>query len=193
MQDTSNRINPLATAAAASVVVASLTATAFFAGWIPGAMGQSSATGTPPATAATARIGSATHTAAAAAKSVKPATSTGATRVAAGANLGRIESIAPVTIKGQASGVGAVAGGVGGALLGNTMGQGNGRTVMTVLGAAGGALAGNEVEKNIKRETRYDVVVRMDDGSQRTVRLGTPTEFRSGDRVRVEDGRLLPA
>lgn len=184
------RSNPLVGIAAVSVVVASITAAGFFTGLIPGARGQADGPAplatTPTAAATTNRPATRVATPAAAGKASQPP-------VAVNANLGRVESVVPVEIKGQASGVGAVAGGVGGALLGSTMGQGNGKTAMTVLGAAGGALAGNEVEKTMKKEVRYDVAVRMDDGSRRTIRLATPPDYRAGDRVRVDNNRIQPA
>jgi outer membrane lipoprotein SlyB len=59
---------------------------------------------------------------------------------------------------------------------------------MTILGAVGGGLAGNEIEKNVRKETVYEVRVRMDDGSVRTLTQKTaPTP---GTRVTV-DGNAL--
>jgi outer membrane lipoprotein SlyB len=99
-------------------------------------------------------------------------------------SCGRIESVRAVEVKGQASGIGAVAGGVGGALLGNQLGRGDGRTVMTVAGGVGGAIAGNEIEKHAKRKAGYRVNVRMDDGSLRSIETGAA--FAVGERVRVK-------
>ncbi len=83
------------------------------------------------------------------------------------ASCGTVASVTPVTREGQGSGVGVVAGGVVGAVLGNQVGQGNGRTAATILGAVGGGWAGNKIEKNVKKSTVYAVRVRMDDGSAR--------------------------
>jgi outer membrane lipoprotein SlyB len=103
-------------------------------------------------------------------------------------HCGVIEDVRQVTVKGKGSGVGAVAGGVLGGAVGNQMGHGNGRTAMTVLGAIGGGVAGHEVEKYARRETVYDVRVRMDDGSVRTFQQKTaPT---AGARVTVEGHTL---
>ena len=57
-----------------------------------------------------------------------------------------------------------------GGVVGNQMGGGSGKTAMTVLGAIGGGLAGNEIEKRTKASTAFDVQVRMEDGTVRTVR-----------------------
>lgn len=84
-------------------------------------------------------------------------------------SCGVVESVQAVQHKGQGTGVGAVAGGVVGGLLGNQMGGGNGKTAMTVLGAVGGGFAGNEIEKRARSETVYNVKVRMEDGTLRTV------------------------
>ena len=62
---------------------------------------------------------------------------------------------------------------------------------MTVLGAVGGGMAGHEIEKRSKSETMYEVRVRMDDGSLRTVTQKTqPTP---GSRVVVDGEKLRQA
>lgn len=104
------------------------------------------------------------------------------------ANCGAVESVTPVQRAGQGSGVGVVAGGVLGAIVGNQVGGGSGRTAATVLGALGGGYAGNQVEKNIKKETVYQVRVRMEDGSVRTLEQATAPAL--GARVTV-DGNAL--
>lgn len=85
-------------------------------------------------------------------------------------------------------GVGTVAGGVLGAVLGNQVGGGSGRTAATVLGAAGGAYAGNAVEKNMKKVTVYETRVRMNDGTYRTIEQGSA--IASGTRVHVEGNSI---
>ena len=105
-------------------------------------------------------------------------------------DCGVIESVQAVTRKGEASGVGAVAGGVLGAVVGNQMGRGNGRKAMTVLGAVGGGVAGNEIEKRQKSTTSHEVTVRMDDGTVRTIEQATAP--RTGERVTVEGNKLRP-
>lgn len=97
-----------------------------------------------------------------------------------------------MTRRGEATGLGAVAGGVVGAAVGNQIGKGNGRTAMTVLGAVGGGVAGHEVEKRARRHTIHEVRVRMDDGSLRTIEQGEPSA-QAGDRVVVQGNTLRPA
>jgi outer membrane lipoprotein SlyB len=104
-------------------------------------------------------------------------------------SCGVVDSVVAVQRKGEGSGAGAVVGGVLGGVVGNQMGGGSGKTAMTVLGAIGGGVAGNEVEKRAKAETVYQVRVRMDDGSKRTVTFGSAA-FKTGDRVSVDGDNL---
>lgn len=105
---------------------------------------------------------------------------------------GVVESVRVLQRAGEGSGLGAVAGGVVGGILGNQVGGGSGRTAMTVVGAGAGAYAGHELEKNMNKKIRYQVRVRMDDGSQRTFTTSR-AEFDVGQRVQVRDRRLVPA
>ncbi len=116
------------------------------------------------------------------------------------ADCGTVESVTPVQRQGQVNGVavgnttvglGTVAGGVIGGLLGNQVGGGNGKTAMTVLGAAGGAFAGNKIEQNMKKVTVYQVRVRMNDGSTRNVEVSSSVPV--GSRVIVEGNNLRMA
>ncbi len=115
-------------------------------------------------------------------------------------NCGSIESVTPVerTTKADGPGVGAVGGGVLGAVIGNQMGQGNGKTVATILGAIGGGFAGNAIEKNMKKETVYQVGVRMDDGSRRTIEVAQAPAVGSkvtvdGSSIRSNEGGVYRA
>jgi len=117
-------------------------------------------------------------------------TSRQAYAAAACTQCGTVEAVHAVKVKGQGSGVGAVAGGVLGGALANQMGHGNGKAALTVLGAVGGAFGGNEVEKHVRATTAYDVTVRMQDGSVRTVRQQSAPAI--GERVLVEGDTLRP-
>ena len=97
---------------------------------------------------------------------------------------GVVESVNPVKVEGQVNGVGALAGGATGALVGNRIAGGNNRTLGGVVGAVGGGLIGNAIEKHKRQTTVYDVSVRMQDGSLRTVRESTSPAI--GEKVRVE-------
>jgi outer membrane lipoprotein SlyB len=82
---------------------------------------------------------------------------------------GIVEMVTPVQRKGEATGLGAVAGGVLGGVVGHQIGGGNGRKAMTLLGAVGGGLAGNEIEKRQRSTTAYQLKIRMADGSTRSL------------------------
>lgn len=104
---------------------------------------------------------------------------------------GRVVAITPVQTEKPASGLGAVGGAVVGGLLGNQVGKGNGRIVGTVVGAAAGGFAGNEVEKYVRKDTQYQVRVRMDDGTQRTFTYQSAPGVQVGERVRMQNGELI--
>lgn len=106
------------------------------------------------------------------------------------ADCATVTAVTPIEREGQASGTGAVAGGVLGAVVGNQIGQGQGKDVATILGAIGGGIAGNQMEKKMKKVTVYQVELRMDDGSRRTLELAEPAAV--GARVRVNGSALSP-
>jgi outer membrane lipoprotein SlyB len=106
-------------------------------------------------------------------------------------SCGVVRAVDAVKVKGKSSGGGLVVGGVVGGLLGNQIGHGSGRTLATVAGAAGGAYAGNEIEKNSKSHTVWKVRVEMDHGEARTFSYPRRPDLYSGDRVRVERGKLM--
>jgi outer membrane lipoprotein SlyB len=105
-------------------------------------------------------------------------------------NCGTVRAVTAVQRDGTASGGGVIAGGVLGALVGNQVGDGNGKTLATILGAVGGGVAGNAVEKKMKKVTVYQVLVRMEDGSTRSVEQASPPSI--GDKV-IVDGSTLQA
>lgn len=107
------------------------------------------------------------------------------------AGCGTIDSIHVVEMPGEASGGGMIVGGLLGGLIGHQVGSGRGNTAATIVGAAGGAYAGHQVEKNMHKRMRYDVNVRMDDGTWHMFNYDVEPGFRTGDRVRWADGRLL--
>lgn len=105
---------------------------------------------------------------------------------------GEIYAITPVAQKGQGSGLGAIAGGIVGGLLGNQVGRGTGRDLATIGGAVGGAFAGNAVEQNARSQTVYDVTVRYLDGGTEVFRENLRPVWQIGDKVRVENGQIVP-
>ncbi|WP_367848863.1 glycine zipper 2TM domain-containing protein [Rhodoferax sp. WC2427] len=105
-------------------------------------------------------------------------------------NCGVVESTREITTAAPGSGVGAVGGAVVGGVLGHQVGGGRGRDVATVLGALGGAFAGNHIEGQVKASHSYEIVVRLDDGSTRTLHQSAQPAWQAGDRVKVVNGAL---
>ena len=104
---------------------------------------------------------------------------------------GAVESIRYVEEAGKTSGVGMVAGGLVGGVLGHQIGSGRGNTVATIAGAAGGAYAGNAIEKNKKKTGHYEVTVRLDSGKFQTVSSSSAPTVKEGERVKIVDGNRL--
>ncbi len=114
-----------------------------------------------------------------------PAAVAAATAVAAPAcdGCGVVASVTRLKVKGEPNYIGAIAGGVAGAALGNQVGKGSGNTAATILGAVGGAVAGREIEKRVNTDTRFEVVVRLDNGTTRTVSYDTDPGLAAGAKV----------
>ena len=106
-------------------------------------------------------------------------------------DCGTVTDVKTIKKEGEGSGVGAVAGGVLGGVIGHQIGSGRGNTAATVAGAAGGAYVGHQVEKNQKSTTSYQVLIKMDDGKNRTFNFSNPTSYRAGDKVKVVDNKLV--
>ena len=96
-----------------------------------------------------------------------------------------VQAVNAVQVDGEGRVLGTVAGGVLGAVVGSQFGKGDGRTAAGVAGAVGGALLGREIQRRNNERTQYEVLVRMNDGQQRTVVYADPPPFRAGDTVRV--------
>lgn len=112
-----------------------------------------------------------------------------ATAPAVDPSVATVLAVERVEEKPDGSGVGVVGGGVVGGVLGNQVGGGNGKKAMTVLGAIGGAVAGNAIEKKVRSVIRYDVTVRLADGSTRVLRYPEQPSFGAGDRIRIDPSR----
>jgi outer membrane lipoprotein SlyB len=106
-------------------------------------------------------------------------------------NCGVITAIRTVEQAGEGSGLGAIAGGVVGGLLGHQVGGGTGKDIATIAGAVGGGYAGHQIEKKVKTAKHYEITVRMDDGSSRTMVQETAPAFAIGDKVKIIDGALV--
>ena len=207
-QATSNKLHPLLWVAAVAVIILSAAGVAAIFGVIP-TVGSSSkqaepVAAVPTAPAATAKPAEqppARKVAAAKPAETKPAqkSATQPTQVAAQpapapaicVNCGTIESVTEKTQKGEGTGIGAVAGGVAGAVLGSQVGKGGGKTAATVIGGVGGAVAGHQAERYIRKTTKWEIIVRMEDGTAREFDVDTQPVWRIGDKVKIDNNVIM--
>lgn len=178
---------PALVIAAISVTLFSLLGIAALTGIMPSAHSTPQAAVTGKAAPAEKSARTAT-----APKTTSAATSTAQHAAASCTGCGMVESVATVERPASTTGVGAVAGGLTGALLGNQIGRGNGRTVMTLAGGAGGAYLGNKVEQNTRRVSSYKIVVRMENGNQRTVYQTEAPNVAVGGQVQIVGNAVVP-
>jgi outer membrane lipoprotein SlyB len=106
------------------------------------------------------------------------------------ANCGVVEAVIETTRPGEGSGIGIAGGALGGAVVGKQFGKGHGQDLLAVLGAVGGAIAGNQIEKSVRATKVYEVRVRMEDGSVKSVNQTTAPTWRNGDHVKVDGGSI---
>jgi len=199
-------IHPLIAVAAASVIIASLVGVAAITGLFPKSDSMpapaAAEKNTPPAattpTAPATKRSRSEHPASAAAttNNHQQTTQTAQATPAASTdpvctNCGKVLRVRTIEVAAKPSGIGVVAGAVLGGVLGNQVGGGSGKTLATVAGAAAGGYAGNEVEKRTRKTSSYEVDVRMDDGSTRTVAFETQPNWQAGDRVKIVNGALV--
>ena len=104
-------------------------------------------------------------------------------------DCGVVVAVKVIEVKGKGTGVGAVVGGVAGAVVGH--GISDGKDAGTLIGAAGGAIAGHEIERHARATKRYQVQVRMSDGTLKTVTSATQPTWKAGDPVRLQNGKLF--
>ncbi len=89
-------------------------------------------------------------------------------------------------------GAGAVLGGAIGAVIGRQIGgSSDARSAATLVGAVVGAIAGHHLEKGQRGDERLRVSVQLDSGQSVTVEQEMNSELRIGDRVRVENNRIV--
>ena len=108
------------------------------------------------------------------------------------ANCGVVESINVVEVNGDGSYLGKIAGGLAGVVIGSQIGSGRGTTAAEIAGAIGGAVAGNEIEKRVRKVRHFDVTARLSGGGTQTISFAAEPAFKVGDKIRVENGTLVP-
>ena len=97
---------------------------------------------------------------------------------------GKIVSVHVREQKGEGGIVGLLGGGAVGALLGNQIGHGTGRSVATLAGAAGGAYAGKMVEGRIRTHKYWAVSVLFENGKKRAYNYEQDPGLHAGELVK---------
>jgi outer membrane lipoprotein SlyB len=104
---------------------------------------------------------------------------------------GKVTAVKVTEKPGESNALGMIAGGVAGAVLGNQVGGGTGKTLATVAGAAGGAYAGKKVQENMNASKVWTVSVRYNDGKTAEFNYEQDPGFKSGDAVRKSGDVLV--
>ena len=111
-------------------------------------------------------------------------------------DLGVVIDVEPVSIKGETSKVGAVAGGVIGGLVGSTVGDGVGRQVAIVAGTVAGGVIGYFVPVKLGEHNGFQYTIVLDETKKPILVIqGVSGErgrdFKVGDRVTVVYGNQI--
>ena len=76
-------------------------------------------------------------------------------------------------------------------VVGTILGGGSGQTAATIIGGVGGAVAGGQVQQRTRGANEsFRVTVRFENGATQTLRQDDIGDMRTGDRVRVDGGRV---
>lgn len=111
----------------------------------------------------------------------------GEARQPATVQSGTVVALRPVTIEGTKSPVGSIAGSVAGGIAGSAIGGGRGSAISAVIGAVAGGLLGSAAEEGVTRAQGVEIIVKLNDGSERAYvqELQENERFNVGDRVRI--------
>jgi len=99
-------------------------------------------------------------------------------------DCGKVLDVSVVEKKGEGGALGLIGGGLAGALLGNQVGAGRGKTLATIAGAAGGAYAGKKVEEQVTANTVWSVRVGFEGGYEQAYEFDHDPQFVAGDLVK---------
>ena len=105
-------------------------------------------------------------------------------------DCGKVVGIRVDKRAGEANALGVVGGGAVGALLGNQVGGGTGRTLATVAGAVGGAYAGKKLQENHNSVQIWTVDVQYENGRRNSFQFDRDPGLQRGDRVRNAGGSI---
>jgi len=110
----------------------------------------------------------------------------GEARTAQQVQLGTVVSVRDVQIEGTKSnigtGIGAVAGGLGGSYLGKSP---RGTALGALGGAVAGGLLGSVAEEGLTKQAGLQITVRLDNGQVMAITQGADEPFAAGERVQI--------
>jgi len=100
---------------------------------------------------------------------------------------GTVVALRPVTIEGTKSPFGAAAGSIAGGIAASTIGGGRGSAISAVIGAVAGGLLGGAAEEGVTRAQGVELIIRLDNGSERAYvqALQENERFSVGEKVRI--------
>lgn len=105
-----------------------------------------------------------------------------------------------VTLNGNGNGIGTLAGGAIGGILGSGVGGGNGAEIATIGGALLGGFLGNEAGNQVTKRNGVNLTIKMDSGRTVSIvqQVNPQVLFHTGERVQInlsDDGtsRVTPA
>lgn len=99
---------------------------------------------------------------------------------------GTVESVRPVTVEGNQSGIGAAAGAVVGGTAGGSVGGRREQLAVGTLAAVLGGVIGNAIERSVTREQAQEIVVRLPTGERVAIVQATGSEaLGPGDAVTI--------
>lgn len=106
-------------------------------------------------------------------------------------DCGKVTAVKVGEKRGESNALGVVAGGAAGALLGNQIGSGSGKTVATIAGAVGGAYAGKKIQERSNSGKVWNVEVQYDNGQRRTFSFDQDPGLQRGDSVKNSGGSIM--
>ena len=98
---------------------------------------------------------------------------------------GTVLLVRPVSIEGTKSGLGGIAGGALGVVVGSAFGGGSGQKIAEVAGGIAGAAGGAVAEEGLTRQQGLELTVELANGEVIVVVQAADETFDPGDSVRV--------
>ena len=107
-----------------------------------------------------------------------------------------VVSVRQVNVSSSDSSTGAVLGAIGGGVAGSTIGHGRGSLLGALGGAALGGLAGEYAQEGLTSQTGVEYIVKLDNGTMRTITQGTDVYMQPGQKCYLlygDQSRVIPA